>query len=327
MSFTRTTTVDASPTGDSVKQAVMDVDADLTNAFTHLNTLDANKVDKTATATSAEAMAGAVTNKFLTPANAALLWGHGECRLELVSTSLVLKRIGLGRIIINGKMYQMPVAGVSRDATGAASGTTYYVYLYDNSGTLALGISTTGHSQDATTGVEIKTGDATRTLVGMARAVTGPAWQDTSNGRFVISYFSRQGRVAEAPLGAIRSTASPSFANLAGTSTEYAYFLAWGDELTQLSANVVANNSGLDAAIAAGVMLEGTTVPSGLATTAWSGSAVSRDMNLSIPVHHVALTEGFHFASLAGLAGAGTANFFGHASTQTRCVVRAKIMG
>lgn len=40
MSFSRTTVVDSSPTGDSVKQAVLDVDTDLTNAFTHINTLN-----------------------------------------------------------------------------------------------------------------------------------------------------------------------------------------------------------------------------------------------------------------------------------------------
>ncbi|MFP5238201.1 MAG: phage tail protein [Acidobacteriota bacterium] len=39
MAFTRTTLIDASPTGDSVKQAVLDLDADLTGAFAGLNQL------------------------------------------------------------------------------------------------------------------------------------------------------------------------------------------------------------------------------------------------------------------------------------------------
>lgn len=326
MSFTRTTTVDASPTGDSVKQAVLDVDTDLTNAFTHLNTLDSNKVDKTSNATDAETKTGTATNKYLTPANAALLWGHGECRLELVSTNLVLKRIGLGRIIINGKMYQIPVAGVSRDATGATVGLTYYIYLYDNSGTLTLEFSTTGHSQDTTTGVEIKTGDATRTLVGMARSVTGPAWQDTTNGRFVISYFNRRNIVAYAPLTAVRSTASPSFANIASVAGEYAYFLTWGDDPVMISASAAARNTTAGEDVVFGIMLEGTTVLSGMATQANHPTA-SKWMNLSVPDFPWTLTEGFHFASPAGLVAAGAIEVYGHASNQQRAVVRAAIKG
>lgn len=50
MAFTRETIVDSSPTGDSVKQAVLDLDTDLTTAFIHLNTLLTglgNKLDAT----------------------------------------------------------------------------------------------------------------------------------------------------------------------------------------------------------------------------------------------------------------------------------------
>lgn len=50
MAFTRETIVDSSPTGDSVKQAVLDLDTDLTAAFIHLNTLLTglgNKLDAT----------------------------------------------------------------------------------------------------------------------------------------------------------------------------------------------------------------------------------------------------------------------------------------
>ncbi len=39
MSYTRSTVVDASPTGDSVKQAVLDLDADLSAAYNYINTI------------------------------------------------------------------------------------------------------------------------------------------------------------------------------------------------------------------------------------------------------------------------------------------------
>ena len=41
MSYARTTTVDPSPSGDTVKQAILDVDTDLTGSFTNLNTHEA----------------------------------------------------------------------------------------------------------------------------------------------------------------------------------------------------------------------------------------------------------------------------------------------
>lgn len=43
MAFTRTTTINSAPGGDSTKQAVLDLDTDLTGAFGHLNTLDSTK--------------------------------------------------------------------------------------------------------------------------------------------------------------------------------------------------------------------------------------------------------------------------------------------
>ena len=42
MAYTRTTVIDATPSGDSVKQAVLDLDADLTGAYDGLNQLQAS---------------------------------------------------------------------------------------------------------------------------------------------------------------------------------------------------------------------------------------------------------------------------------------------
>jgi len=57
--------------------------------------------------------------------------------------------------------------GVTTTFTALASGTLYYVYAFASAGALAIMASTTGHSTDATTGIETMTGDATKTLVGM----------------------------------------------------------------------------------------------------------------------------------------------------------------
>jgi len=120
-----------------------------------------------------------------------LLGQPGECRLILSSGNLVLTPYNGNRIRINNAIYETPSGGVSLAATGATADTTYFIYVYDNAGTLTLERSTTGHSTH-TNGIEIKSGDATRTLVGMARAITGPAWVDSTSQRFVLSWFNRR---------------------------------------------------------------------------------------------------------------------------------------
>jgi microcystin-dependent protein len=50
MAFTRQTSIDASPTGDSVKQAILDLDQDLTGAYAALNTLGTSLALKIGTA-------------------------------------------------------------------------------------------------------------------------------------------------------------------------------------------------------------------------------------------------------------------------------------
>ena len=59
--YSRTTVIDSAPGGDSVKQAVLDLDTDLTNSFTHLNTLDTGKEPTLTGATADTATADADT--------------------------------------------------------------------------------------------------------------------------------------------------------------------------------------------------------------------------------------------------------------------------
>ncbi|MEB2654919.1 hypothetical protein SOP89_26500, partial [Pseudomonas siliginis] len=93
--------------------------------------------------------------------------GHGQCRLSYVSgTQLKLSPYNGNNLIINGVPQQIPSAGVTLANTGLAASTKYYVYAYMNAGTMTLEAVTTAHAT-GTNGVEQKSGDATRTLVGM----------------------------------------------------------------------------------------------------------------------------------------------------------------
>lgn len=154
----------------------------------------------------------------------------GECRLAKSGADLVLSRYNGSRITINGINQSIPAAGVSLAPTALAINTTFYIYAYMSGGTMTLEASTTASAVDATTGVRIKTGDATRTLVGMARTITGPAWADSNTQRFTISYFNRRSIKGVASYTADQSPNVSATVFTEASTSSRVEFLAWGDE-------------------------------------------------------------------------------------------------
>ena len=152
---------------------------------------------------------------------------HGNGIMVLSSGSLVLKPWRGNGIIINGATCTIPSAGVSLAATGLTAGTLYFVYAYMNSGTMTLEAVTTAHTTGAD-GVEVKSGDTSRTLVGMARPVAGPAFSAASNAMFVRSWFNRTAteRRPRTLLAAEYTRSDDTYAEV--TRVEW---LNWSDEL------------------------------------------------------------------------------------------------
>jgi hypothetical protein len=66
---------------------------------------------------------------------------------------------------LTANLTNMRIGGNSSQS--AATSTLYYVYLINVSGTTYLDLETSGHATDSSTGVEIMSGNNTRTLVGM----------------------------------------------------------------------------------------------------------------------------------------------------------------
>lgn len=165
----------------------------------------------------------------------------GQCRLVKSGANLVLQRYNGVGLTINGVAYAIPSAGVSLAPTALSVGTLYYIYAYMNAGTMTLEASTTAHATDSTTGIEIKSGDATRTLVGMARIITGPAFADTDAQRFVISWFNRRPRRIYLAAGSSVVNGNTIPVPLLG-NMEY---LAWGDASIEAKfVGSVLNNTG-----------------------------------------------------------------------------------
>ena len=158
-----------------------------------------------------------------------------QCRLQVDSTTQIsLQRYQGSQIAIKtgstwGVMV-IPSSGPTLANTGLTAATKYYIYAFNNSGTLALEASTTGHATDSDVGVEIKSGDATRTLVGMVFMDAGTPGTFVSSAvkRWCINWFNRSGLDMVNTYSADRSSSSTSFAEL--NSEIRLQFLTWADE-------------------------------------------------------------------------------------------------
>src|SRR4029077_5490983 len=104
------------------------------------------------------------------------LHGIGQCYLSLSGANLLLAPKDGNLIMINGALVTIPDAGVTLAPTSTAATTLYYIYAYLSSGTLTLEYSTTAYATQTGTGVKIKSGDATRTLVGMWCSAGANTW-------------------------------------------------------------------------------------------------------------------------------------------------------
>ena len=173
--------------------------------------------------------------------------------------------------------------GVSTPTKALAAGTAYFAYLW-NKGTAGtpeyvIDWSTTGHSTDANTGIEIKTGDATRVLVGWAEPEAGPLFAYGPTKRLVASWFNRRAVSLSAALAAnvaipSVNSGSPTLA-IPGAVTLLTFF-TWGDSASQINfsgSGVVSGALTMIAMIAVdGNVVAGTRTAITISTNSWSGS-------------------------------------------------------
>ena len=232
------------------------------------------------------------------------LSNHGRCVLAVVSpTSLKLSPQNGNILIIGGIPRIIPSAGVIISNAGAAAATVYCVYAYMSGPSMALELSTTGHSADSATGIEIKTGDPTRTLVGLIRTDASNNFVFTSTQRFLLNWFNRKIVRGVATLTTdiiFRNTTMAEVTTLLNVE-----FLSWGDGdtgLIHLSGSLSNNTSGgqsdvssyLDGAVA------GNTSSCGI-----SGTTIGRMPFVSASMM-TGLSEGYHVASIFGKTSASS---------------------
>jgi len=250
---------------------------------------------------------------------------HGQCRLALSGSNLKLSPFNGNKLMINGAVKVIPSAGVTIASAGLIPLTLYYVYAYINSGAIALELSTTGHSVDTTTGVEIKAGDVTRSLVGMIKTITGPAFADTAAQRFVISWFNRQHIGGSSKFSTNRSTASATFVEL---NTEIRNeFLTWSTDAVTAS---LSGSAHIDAPANyfsfAAIGYDGVSVLSNAVARWWT--ADNNTCPISIADTRT-LAEGYHYITVVARVSnaAITHTFNGGALTDDQTTLQIKLNG
>lgn len=173
----------------------------------------------------------------------------GQCRLDFVSTTeLTLSRFqGKWLSVKVGSdwiAHEIPSAGVDLANTGLAANTDHYVYAFDSGGTLTLEASTTGYAVDADTGVKIKSGDATRTLVGFARTGAGTPGVFQAQGLGTLSLFNRRNVKVENK-GTTYGSVAGSFPAGAEVNTAFRqHFVSWADDKPHAYINCSGGSNG-----------------------------------------------------------------------------------
>ncbi|WGS43999.1 hypothetical protein LFL97_25650 [Burkholderia sp. JSH-S8] len=119
-----------------------------------------------------------------------------QCYLTVSGKNLLLTRRNGCYLTIQGVARVIPAAGVTLAGSVAVAQTRYYIYAYMSDTTMTLEASTTGYVSDAATGLPVKSGDVSRTLVGMAFCLQAGTWVQGADRIDCLSYFNRMPRMA-----------------------------------------------------------------------------------------------------------------------------------
>ncbi len=228
----------------------------------------------------------------------------GQCQLVHTNTSTItLERFNGKWLTIDGKPEEIPSAGVTLSNSGLSDSTVYYIYAYMDSGTMTLEASTTTHATH-TDGVEIKSGDSTRTLVGMVYLLSGN-FQNATYYRYTRSWYNRSLVPLHSWFTAIRSTASTSWVEM--NSEIRVRFLVWEDEHVILSSTSSWRNDTGSTYIYGAIGLDGTSSKASGGVRAYFNSSINNiPQCMAIADQQWSPSEGFHYATLIGTVSGGT---------------------
>ncbi len=245
----------------------------------------------------------------------------GQCYLSLSGANLLLSPYNGNKLMIGGAPYAIPPVGVTLSAAGLAANTTYYVYACVASTAITLELATTAPVTD-TNGVMIKTGDATRTLVGMVRTNASAAFVDSRSQRFVLSWFNRRPKEIRTNFTANRQILSTTLVEI--DPEIRASFLVWAGDVVQTTFNGGAYANASTTGYAA-LAFDGV-VPDEQVNFSFAGA--SQVHALSITITKSGLSEGYHYVTLLGSVYAYAVAYNGAATAvNARSTIAATVLG
>lgn len=224
----------------------------------------------------------------------------GQCRLSVASaTSLRLAPYNGNTIVINGVSRQIPAAGVTVTNSGVTASALRYVYAFMSGSTMALEVVATGHST-GTDGIEIKTGDPSRSLVGMVYTNASSQFVDSVTQRHCLNWFNR--RTLNCYLFSGSSFNFTSSVGAEISTTLRASFLSWSDEATTAAiTGYAAINTGNIANIQ--VSIDGSVSLVGGSFSIFPPSGGGQGGYSSVAT--LTLSEGLHNSQIWGSVGGG----------------------
>jgi hypothetical protein len=226
------------------------------------------------------------------------------------ATTLTLAPKNGGLLWVNGFNYAVPAA-LTVSNTGLAASTLFYVYAAVTAGALSLDApSTTGYAL-AANGMPQKSGDATRTLVGMIYTNGSSQFVQQDGSWQVVSYFQRSLQRTRTRFSVNRTTNSNTFVEL---NTEIRNgFLCWAGENVSFMVSGAQQSSASGTPATTAVGFDGTTPEQAMgAINPPSGATYQTSIGISDV--KTGLSEGLHYATLLGASGGGTATWIGGAA-------------
>lgn len=230
----------------------------------------------------------------------------GTTRLTQVSATSIQLGQGLLPLNVAGTWVTRPVtAAITIANTGLVATTTYFVYAYDASGATTLVLSTTGHTTNASFGVEVFNGSsgvctpgAYCTLVGMIRTQGSTPGQfvNSATQRFTLSHFNRRNIGLVNNFTTSRTTASTTYVEL---NTEIrCEFLTWSDESVLVSYQANGSNDTAGSVNSTAVGFDGTNQENS-ASRSPAYAAGARTTSSGTLLNAV-VAEGYHYVTLLG---------------------------
>lgn len=246
-----------------------------------------------------------------------------DCNLILNAGNLELNRKNGIHLYVDGANRVIPASAPTLAATGLTPGTLYYIYAAWSGSAMSLEASTTVPVVDSTSGVYVKTGDATRTHVGWVVPVTGPAFSDTSTKRYVRSRYNEKDIICSNVLTSNQAKTNTTFAQISGTEL-YVDVLLVPDDSSVVSANANVQNDTVGANTYMTLEKTSSTTLDG------GGFASSRtagdDFQLSANYVELTTTAVIAYYAVIGRVSAGsTATWVGSATTGQRCSLMVKV--